>query len=82
MNRFEYHLFYGYVDLALTYAEELYDLERSYLLYRLSIIGLGNVKAVNDFISTEIKKDSILERGGESPRPEGRGFNSMISKLV
>lgn len=60
----------GYVDLALTYADELYEIERAYLLYRLSIIavediGLGNVNAVHDFMETEIKKAAIEERGGK-----------------
>lgn len=60
----------GYVDLALNYAEQLYDMERAYLLYRLSIIavedvGLGNIDVVHDFMSTEIKKAQIEERGGK-----------------
>lgn len=60
----------GFSDLALEYAEKLYELERSYLLYRLSIIalediGLGNVSLVNDFLSTEIKKANIEDKGGK-----------------
>lgn len=60
----------GYVNLALNYADELYDIERAYLLYRLSIIavediGLGNINIIHDFLSTEIKKAEIEERGGK-----------------
>lgn len=61
----------GFSNLALEYAEQLYELERSYLLYRLSIIaledvGLGNTDLVNDFLSTEIKKANIEEKGGKN----------------
>lgn len=60
----------GYVNLALNYADELYDMERAYLLYRLSIIaledvGLGNVDSVHDFMLTEIKKAEIEAKGGK-----------------
>lgn len=60
----------GFVDLSLDYADELYEIEKSYLLYRLSIIaledvGLGNIPTVSDFLSTEIKKTNIEEKGGK-----------------
>jgi len=60
----------GFTELAQSYAEKLYELERSYLLYRLSIIaiediGLGNIKLVHDFLSTEIRKANIEDRGGK-----------------
>lgn len=60
----------GYTNLALEYADELYELERAYLLYRLSIIavediGYANLDVVHDFMTTEIKKANIEERGGK-----------------
>jgi len=60
----------GFVTLAHNYAEKLYDLERSYLVYRLSVIaiediGLGNTNLVHDFLSTKIQKDKIEELGGK-----------------
>ena len=60
----------GFVDLAIDYASKLYDLERSYLVYRLSIIavedvGLGNLSLVNEFMDTEIKKANIEDKGGK-----------------
>lgn len=60
----------GFVELAINYAEQLYEIERSYLVYRLSIIaiediGLGNVDLVHDFLSTEIRKANIEARGGK-----------------
>lgn len=60
----------GFCDLALNYADKLYEIERSYLVYRLSVIaiediGLGNVDLIHDFLSTEIKKANIEERGGK-----------------
>lgn len=61
----------GFANLAIEYAESLYELDKSYLLYKLSIIalediGLGNVEAIFDFMDTEIKKSKIEERGGKS----------------
>ncbi len=60
----------GFKDLAQHYAEKLYDSERSYLVYRLSMIaiediGLGNIDLVHNFLSTEIRKANIEERGGK-----------------
>lgn len=60
----------GFSDLAVSYADQLYEIERSYLLYRLSIIavedvGLGNPQLVDEFLSTEIKKANIEEKGGK-----------------
>lgn len=60
----------GFVVLAQKYAEELFEFEKNYLIYRLSIIavedvGLGDVDLVYDFLSTEIKKANIEERGGK-----------------
>jgi hypothetical protein len=60
----------GFSDLALNYADKLYELERDYLLYRLSLIaledvGLGNIDLVHDFLSTEMKKSKIEARGGK-----------------
>jgi hypothetical protein len=61
----------GFEDLAITYAEKLYEIDKSYLLYRLSIIalediGLGNIDVVHDFLSTQIKKDNIANKGGKN----------------
>lgn len=60
----------GFKELALNYADKLYEIERGYLLYRLSIIaiedvGLGNIDLIHDFLSTEIRKANIEERGGK-----------------
>jgi hypothetical protein len=60
----------GFSDLALNYADKLYELEKDYLLYRLSLIaiediGLGNLDLVHDFLSTELKKAKIEARGGK-----------------
>lgn len=60
----------GFTSLAVDYASRLYDLERSYLVYRLSIIavedvGLGNLALVNEFMDTEIKKANIEAKGGK-----------------
>ena len=60
----------GHLNLALNYADELYEIEKAYLLYRLSIIavediGLGNIDVVHNFLETEIKKKIIEERGGK-----------------
>lgn len=60
----------GFDELAISYADRLYEIERSYLVYRLSIIavedvGLGNLSLMNDFLATQIKKANIEERGGK-----------------
>lgn len=60
----------GLTDLAIGYTDRLYDIERSYLLYRLSIIavediGIANIPLINNFLSTEIKKDNIEKNGGK-----------------
>lgn len=60
----------GFVNLALNYAEELWNIDKNYLLYRLSIIaiedvGLGNLELVHSFLKTELKKDNIATNGGE-----------------
>ena len=60
----------GLTDLAIEYTDRLYDIERSYLLYRLSIIavediGIANIPLINNFLSTEIKKDNIEKNGGK-----------------
>lgn len=60
----------GFSDLALNYADKLYELDKDYLLYRLSLIaiediGLGNIDLIHDFLSTEIKKAKIEARGGK-----------------
>jgi hypothetical protein len=61
----------GFADLARRYASELYELERSHLLYHLSIlaledIGLGNIVTVHDFMATQIRKNNIEEKGGKN----------------
>jgi len=61
----------GFKELALNYADKLYELDRSYLLYRLSIIaiediGLGDIDLIHDFLSTEIRKANIESRGGKN----------------
>lgn len=61
----------GLTDLSLSYAEQLYDIERAYLLYRLSIImiediGIANIDLVHLFLTTEIKKQTIEDLGGKN----------------
>ena len=61
----------GFVSLVENYVDELYDLEKNYLVYRLSImaiedIGIANIPLVNSFLQTEIKKANIEELGGKS----------------
>ena len=56
--------------MALLYAERLYDLDKEYLLYKLSVmaiedIGLGNIETVHDFMKTRINKDNIEDLGGK-----------------
>ncbi len=53
-----------------SYADELYELDKSYLTYRLSImaiedVGIANISLMHDFIKTEIKKSNIEELGGK-----------------
>ncbi len=60
----------GFVDLVENYTEELFDIDRSYLTYRLSImaiedIGISNIPLISDFLKTEIKKSNIDELGGK-----------------
>ena len=60
----------GFAQLAMDYAECLYEIDKNYLLYRLSIIaiediGLGNIDAVYDFMKTQIKKSLVEEKGGK-----------------
>lgn len=59
----------GYADLAQKYSEALWNVEPSYLLYRLSIIavediGLADIDLIEPFIATEIKKQNITDLGG------------------
>lgn len=61
----------GFTDLVENYAEELFEIDRSYLSYRLSIIalediGIANIPLVKDFLKTEIKKANINELGGKN----------------
>lgn len=61
----------GFSDLAVEYAGYLYDIDKSYLFYRLSIIaiediGLGNVDLIHDFMDTQIKRVNIEGRGGKN----------------
>jgi hypothetical protein len=61
----------GFAELARHYASELYELERSHLLYHLSIIalediGLGNLPVVHEFMQTQIRKTNIDEKGGKN----------------
>lgn len=61
----------GLTDLALKYADVLYEKEYNYLIYRLSIIavediGIANIDVVHDLMSTEIKKKNILDNGGKN----------------
>jgi hypothetical protein len=60
----------GFEELALAYAEKLYELEPQYLISRLSIIalediGLGNITIVNEFLSAKNHQDVIDKRGGK-----------------
>ncbi len=60
----------GFIDLVESYADELYELDKSYLTYRLSImaiedVGIANISLMHDFIKTEIKKSNIEELGGK-----------------
>lgn len=60
----------GFVDLSLSYAEKLYELEANYLVYRLSIIalediGLSNITLVQEFLSAQNKQEEIELRGGK-----------------
>lgn len=60
----------GLVSEAVSYGEELWDIDRNYLIYRLSIIaiediGIANIDLVHEFIKTEIKKKNIEELGGK-----------------
>lgn len=60
----------GFSDLAVEYAGYLYDIDKSYLFYRLSIIavediGLGNIDLIHDFMGTQIKRVNIEGRGGK-----------------
>lgn len=61
----------GFTDLVEKYTEELFDLDRSYLAYRLSImaiedVGIANIPLVKDFLQTEIKKSNIDQLGGKN----------------
>lgn len=61
----------GFSDLAVEYADYLYDIDRSSLLYRLSVIaiediGLGNVDLIHEFMETQIKIANIEIAGGKS----------------
>lgn len=59
----------GLTDIALDYAKQMWEIERSYLTFRLSVmaiedIGIGNVDTMYEFFNTEIKKDNINALGG------------------
>lgn len=60
----------GFEKLALSYAEQLYEIDENYLIHRLSIIalediGLANIELVQHFLSNENNIDIINERGGK-----------------
>lgn len=60
----------GLPEVATAYADRMWDVSKSYLLYRLSIvaledIGIANFPLVNSFLATEIKKDKIEQAGGK-----------------
>lgn len=59
----------GLTDIALNYAKQMWQIERSYVTFRLSVmaiedIGIGNIDTMYDFFNTEIKKDNINALGG------------------
>ncbi len=59
----------GEADLACEYAKRLYEIEKSYLSYRLAVIliediGFGNLPLISEYLSTEIKSKNIEEKGG------------------
>lgn len=59
----------GLTDLSVDYCQQLYEIEKSYLLYRLSIIalediGIANPEPVRKLLNTEIKLKNIEELGG------------------
>lgn len=61
----------GYTDLAVSYAKQLYDIDKVYLIYRLSVIaledvGLANIDLVHEIMSTQLRKETIEKAGGKN----------------
>ena len=59
----------GLVDLSEKYARRLYEVDRGYLLYRLSIIALedisiANLSPVRKLLNTQLKRKEIEALGG------------------
>ena len=59
----------GYTDLALEYFDQLYSIDKSLALYKLSVIliediGLANISLVHNFLETQLKSQSINQNGG------------------
>ena len=60
----------GETELARAYASRLFDLERSYLCYRLAVmliedVSFGDLELAREYFDTEFAKKNIDERGGK-----------------
>ncbi len=59
----------GETNLAQQYAKRLYEIDQSHFLMRLGVcliedVSFGNIDLVHEYLSTEIKKKLIEEKGG------------------